>query len=119
MALDKFSQGSSTYFKLRISCPVCIDQGRNTPQSFWSHYDSGCGGAIYVGDDAHFQCKTCGENEHVKEWRFGCPSHSGDKLEFLKATSQGLAQVVSTAGQMVMETGQKWLIQFLQNMEEF
>lgn len=116
-SLDRFSKGSFTYFKLRISCPVCVDQGRTTPQSFWVHVS--CGGPIYVGDNAHFECKSCEENHHVREWRYGCPSHSGDTLEFLKATSQGVAQAVSTAGQMVKETGQQWLITFLENMGEF
>ena len=117
MALDKFKKKGYTYFQLRISCPVCIDQGKNTAQSFWVHYR--CDGAVYVGDNAYFECKKCGAHDHVKEWRFGCPSHSGDQLEFLKATSQGFAQAVSTAGQMVRETGQSWLIKFLENMGEF
>ncbi len=115
--MSKFSSGGYTYFQLHISCPVCHDRGLNTPQSGWVH--NGCGGAIYIGDDAHYQCKSCNYNKHVKEWKYGCPSHSGDSIEYVKASSQGLAQAVSTAGQMVNATGIAWLQAFLGNMGEF
>ncbi len=117
MALPKKDINGHTYFKLRIACPVCHDQGRNTPQTFWIHYN--CGGALYVGDNAHYNCDQCGTDSHVKNWSYGCPEHSGDRLEFIKASAQGLAQSVSTAGQMVSETGNKWLISFLENLGEF
>jgi hypothetical protein len=117
MSLPSFTAREATYYKLKISCPVCHDQGRNTPQSFWVHAKDG--GPIFIGDDAHYQCESCQYHNHVMEWRYGCPQHSGDKLEYLKASSQGLAQAVSTAGQMVMATGNQWLIRFLENMGEF
>lgn len=117
MALEKMTEGSYVYFKLRISCPVCVDQGKNTPQRFWSHVN--CGGSMFVGEDANFKCNKCNEKRHVKEWRFNCPTHSGNDQEFLKASSQGFAQSISTAGQMVSETGHRWLIEFLKNLGEF
>lgn len=118
MALEKFSFDGHTYFNLFISCPVCIDQGRNTPQSFWSHYN--CGGSMFVGDNAYFKCQRCGDNKHVRYWSFTCPTHSSQaSQEFLKPSSQAMAQAISTAGQMVTETGQRWLIEFLKNMGEF
>ncbi len=117
MALEKFVEGGHTYFKLRISCPVCIDDGKNTPQSFWVHNEDG--GSIFIGDNAHFKCQLCRESEHVKNWRFSCPTHSGTEQRFLKASSQGFAHAISTAGQMVSETGHKWLLAFMTNMGEF
>lgn len=116
--MENFKSRGATYFKLRISCPVCHDQGKNTKQTFWVHA-GGCGGALFVGDDANYQCQKCDHYNHVKEWAYGCPEHSGDNIEYLKASSQGLAQAVSTAGQMVTATGNKWLIKFLENMGEF
>lgn len=117
MRLEKFEENGFTYFKLRISCPVCVDQGRNTPQSFWTHY--GCGGSVFVGENAYFRCNSCNNSAHVKEWSFNCPSHSDDTTTFLKPSSQGFAQAISTAGQMVSETGHRWLIEFMKNMGEF
>ncbi len=117
MNLPSFKARGATYFNLKIACPVCHDNGRNVPSSFWVH--GADGGEIYVGDDAHYQCKLCEYHEHVKNWRYGCPEHSGAELECLEASSQGVAQAVSTAGQLVSATGQKWLIRFLENMGEF
>lgn len=114
MALDKFTQGSATYFELYISCPVCCDQGRNTAHTYWEHHN--CGGTTYIGDNANYICKNCKTSAHVFKWKYGCPSHSGTEIEFLEASAQGLAQAVSTAGQMVQETGVAWLQKFLENM---
>ena len=107
------------YFKLRISCPVCHDNGLNTPQTGWSH--NGCGGALNIGDNAHYQCQSCSYDSHVKNWKYGCPSHSDSSGEIVykKSSAQGLAAAVSTAGQMVRETGVAWLQTFLGNMGDF
>jgi hypothetical protein len=118
MALDKIASGANTYYQLKISCPVCVDQGRNTQQSFWQHGTT-CGGAIYIGNDAHFLCKICRTSAHVKQWRFNCPSHSGATASYLSPSSAGFAQAISTAGQMVSETGHRWLMEFMGNMGEF
>ncbi len=120
MALEKLTENGHTYFKLFISCPVCVDQGKNTPQSFWAHYGCVSGGSIYVGDNAYFKCDSCSKTNHVKYWSFTCPTHSsGTDQQFLKPSSQAMAQAISTAGQMVTETGQRWLIEFLKNMGEY
>ena len=117
--IDSFSQGGNTYFRVYISCPVCLDLGKNTPQSYWVHADSNCGGDLYMGENAYYLCKKCGISKHVMNWSYGCPNHSsGDTYEYIKATRQGLAQAVSTAGQMVSATGIAWLTSFLQNMEK-
>lgn len=118
MALQKKQVGNYTFFELHISCPVCHDKGLNTPQSFWTHHE--CGGGIYVGDNAHYLCSKCNQQSHVKDWKYGCPSHSsGVSYEYLSASSVGLAAAISTAGQMVSETGVAWLQSFLSNMGEF
>ena len=117
--LTKMQEDGCTYFHLFISCPVCNDQGRNTPRSFWEHYDNNCHGEIYVGDNAFYKCKKCGHSSHVKNWGYNCPSHSNSPDEFVKASSQALAGAVSTAGQMVNECGLPWLQKFLANMCEW
>lgn len=119
MALNKFNEGGNTFFQLYISCPVCHDQGRNTERSFWRHADNNCNGDVYVGDNAFYKCRKCGQTSHVKNWAYNCPSHSSSPDEFVKASSQGLAQAVSTAGQMVQECGLQWLQNFLANMGTF
>jgi hypothetical protein len=114
MSLNKILHGSTTYFELFISCPVCFDQGKNTPHSYWEHQH--CGGNLYVGDNAFYLCSDCKSTAHVFKWRYGCPNHSGAEIEYLESSPQGLAQAVSTAGQLVQETGIAWLQKFLENM---
>ena len=119
MALNKFDKNGTSYFELFISCPVCIDRGNMTPQSYWSHHDRGCNGDIYMGENAFYYCKKCNAASHVMKWKYGCPNHSsGAEYEFLEASAVALAQAVSTAGQMVSATGIQWLQNFLKNMEK-
>ncbi len=118
MALNTKQVGNHTFFELHISCPVCHDNGLNTPRTFWTHHN--CGGSLFLGDNANYLCGTCNHMSHVKGWKYGCPSHSkGTTYEFLSTSSVGLAAVLSTAGQMVSETGVAWLQAFLANMGEF
>lgn len=119
MNLDKFEEDGNTYFHLCMSCPVCHDQGRNTERAFWSHYDNNCHGDIYLGDNAFYKCKKCGSSSHVRKWGYNCPSHSNSPEEFVGASCQALAEAVSTAGQMVKESGLPWLQKFLANMGEW
>ena len=117
MNLDKFQENGSTYFRLYIACPVCHEQGRNTPRSFWKHYN--CGGDVYVGDNAFYKCKKCGHSSHVQAWGYNCPQHASSPDEFVKAGSAAIAAVMSTAGQLVKECGQQWLLKYMSNLGEW
>ena len=118
MSLNSYSKNGVTYFQLYISCPVCNNEGRNTPHSYWSHDVDG--GDVYVGDDATYQCKQCGHTRHVSAWEYGCPRHNGcsDEYVYKKTTIASLASVISCAGQMVSETGLPWLRVFMEKLEE-
>lgn len=120
MALNSFSKNGISYFQLFISCPVCYDNGKNTPHSFWTHYDNNCGGDIYLGENASYLCRKCGYGAHAMKWKYGCPEHSNmdDELSFKVATPAALAGVIACAGQMVTETGITWLQSFLANLEK-
>ena len=118
MSLKNYSRYGVTYFQLYISCPVCNNEGRNTPHSYWSHDVDG--GDVYVVDDATYQCKQCGHTRHVSDWEYGCPRHSGgsDEYVYKKSTIASIASVISCAGQMVSETGLPWLRVFMENLEK-
>jgi len=119
MGLSKKRVGSYTYYGLFMSCPVCTSRGTHTSQQNWVHHL--CGGTIYVGDNAHYLCDNCNHNSHVKQWKYGCPTHSGgsDNYEFVSVNSGELAATIAVAGQMVNEAGVAWLQAFLANMGEF
>lgn len=118
MALNKKQVGNHTFFELFVSCPVCHDNGLNTPRTFWSHHN--CGGKLFVGDNANYLCSSCNHMSHVRHWEYSCPSHSqGANYQFLKASSGSIAVMLSTAGQLTTEAGVAWLQAFLSNMGEF
>lgn len=117
MSLKNYSRDGVTFFQLYISCPVCNNEGRNTPRSYWSHDVDG--GDVYVGDDATYQCKQCGHTRHVSAWEYGCPKHSGcsDDYVYKKSTIASIASVISCAGQLVSDAGLPWLRTFMENLE--
>ncbi|PTT76554.1 MULTISPECIES: hypothetical protein [unclassified Chryseobacterium] len=119
MALQKKKIGGYTYFEQYMSCPVCASRGIHTPQSHWSHHV--CGGTMYVGDNAYYHCNTCSSESHVKNWRYGCPSHSSNQGEydFIGTTAGELAANIAVAGMLVTQAGMTWLKAFLDNMGEF
>ena len=121
MSLNKFEDNGVTYFELYIRCPVCIGQGKtDLPIVYWRHADNNCSGDIYVGDNAFYKCRKCGSLDHVRTWKYRCPRHSNPSdNEFLGAEGWALTEAVTTAGQMVRDTGQAWLRRFLDNMGDW
>ena len=120
MSLQSFEANGYIYFELHIACPVCRERGITTPQTGWVHANDNCGGIIYVGENAYYCCVKCRHTAHVKEWKYKCPSHSTSDDEYIGVGSSAvIAEVISGAGQMVSEVGQKWLIKFLENLEDW
>lgn len=118
MALETKTIGRNTFFELHVSCPVCHEREIFTSRSFWSHHN--CGGTLFLGDNAYYLCNKCNKQSHVKDWKYGCPTHSStDEIEFISSSSAGVAAVLCTAGMMVNEAGLTWLQTFLRNMGEF
>lgn len=94
MSLKILKVDENTYYQLYICCPVCRDQGRDSPPSFWKHGDNQCFGDIYVGYDGDdlwggdfwFICQKCGCRAHVKDWGWACPGHSNHPDEIVGAS---------------------------------
>lgn len=74
-----FSKEGVEYFLLYISCPSCIEGGKPTQASYWTHAD--CGGDLYVGDNAHIYCEKCGKSEIVSKCKFMYPYCSNEYYE--------------------------------------
>lgn len=115
--LNKVSKNGNIYYELYISCPVCYNNGKMLPQAYWQHH--GCGGTLYIGDDAHYDCNKCSENSHVSNWGYGCPEHMRDaEYDFVKVDGATLAGMISMAGQLTAVAGVSWLQKFLANLGE-
>ncbi len=116
MALDSFKRGSATYFRLEIKCPVCNQRGNQTPPTLWYHGTDE--GDMYIGDDANYECKLCGENKFIMDWAYWCPNHSTTPDDYVQVTDIAvIADVVSAAGQLVTQAGIPWLQTLLSNLE--
>lgn len=74
-----FSKDGVEYFQLYIPCPSCIEEGKPTQRSYWTH--ANCGGELYVGDNAHLYCEKCGKSEIVFKCRYMCPNCSNEYYE--------------------------------------
>ena len=50
-----------------------------------------------------------------------CPTHSTSDGYYisLDGSTLSIAEVISCAGQMVSELGQKWIMKFLENLEDW
>ena len=130
MSLDKFHENGHDYFQICIKCPACLESGKASPSSFLIHHNNNCSGEMYVGDDAYYKCKKCGQSSHVGNWLYNCPLddcpfHSPYKLgnyalvETNHPSIDSLRQNISIAAQLVMECGQEWLMEFMKNLAEW
>ena len=119
--LDSFQADGATYFRLYLSCPVCMKNGNPAEPSFWMHGNDNCYGDIYVGDNAFFMCKKCGQSVHVSNCRYSCPVHSTTPEEivfFNGADADSFTATMSVAGQLVETAGMLWLRRFLENFSK-
>ena len=106
-------------FELYVTCPVCRERGITTPQTGWIDAHNNCGGIIYVGENAYYCCEY-GHTAHIRECKYKCPSHSTSDDEYIGVgSSAAITEVMSCAGQMVSEVGQKWLVKFLENLGDW
>ena len=119
MSLKSFESEGYSYFELHIACPVCRERGITTPQTGWIDAHNNCGGIIYVGENAYYCCEY-GHTAHIRECKYKCPSHSTSDDEYIGVgSSAAITEVMSCAGQMVSEVGQKWLVKFLENLGDW
>lgn len=116
--LTKINLDSNLYIEAYLACPVCFEQGRNGAAGYWEH--DGCGGKMYLGDDAKYFCQKCKQRSHVSKWKYGCPGHSkadSEELDFQFASNATLASMMSCAGQLTTAAGLPWLKKFMDNLE--
>lgn len=96
------------YFK----CPVCEEREINSPQTYWYH--SGCGGNIYLGEDAYYYCDRCDVADMIMAWGYHCPYHSDAEDDYVGVGDiTTLAHVIGTCMSLVTLTGLPWLRKML------
>ncbi len=111
---------AATFTDLVIGCPACCAQNRDAgpPAQF---YHAECGGKMQVSDEAVLKCSSCGLAAHVRDWRWGCPNHGDPQREdyYQETNSSAMAAQISVAGALTDKMGRKWLMRFLDNLDEW
>lgn len=88
MIEDSFRIDGVTYVRLEMPCPVDEEfHGHN--RHLWQH--SGCGGDMYLGDNATFYCSKCKESIPCILAKFECPYHSNSGVGYFISKSVGAA----------------------------
>ena len=118
MTLDHFEEDGVTYFQLYSSCPVCWSHGVTTPWSNWFHYDNNCYGDIYVGENAYYKCKKCGQLAHIQNWKVSCPTHSNSHAFYLGESCSSAANIVGIVRTLSLTeiAGIPWVQRFCANL---
>jgi hypothetical protein len=63
------------FISLYLPCPATDCKATNKQPSFWKH--SGCGGRMYIEEDAWIKCMSCSEYGYITDWSFACRHHNG------------------------------------------
>lgn len=118
MPLNQLTKNGVKYFELYINCPVCLQQGKSTPQTYWVH--NVCGQRVYIGSNAFYHCPHCDKEKHVMSWRYKCPYHSTDaNNQYLGVDRPAtIAKVIAVAGMYSEEAGLDWLNEFIVNLRK-
>ena len=118
--LEHININGVEYYRLYCCDPAEIRNGTaNIEHHFWKHYK--CGGDIYIGDNAHFLCRSCGETWSVKLSAFITPSAASNINDFYISPSKvelDSIETIGLAGLITNYTGLDWLNQFLTNLQE-
>lgn len=117
MAIEHFSQSGIEYFQLFIPCPSCIEKGKPTQPSYWTH--SECGGDLYVGENAFYYCKKCGHTRPVMLWKYSCPNHP-DGEYYSISDGKYLLNAMTVAGEITKGPGGiKFMRRFSANLDDW
>lgn len=115
---DRIVLHGVTYWRLYTKCPVCFNNARDVPSSFWYHKQ--CGGDIYIGNNAKLYCEKCGWSIHVAKAKFNCPIHCKCEEETVEpSTCLHYEFGASNIGpSIICRAGIPWLKDFLKNYDE-
>lgn len=108
---DQIVLDGVTYLRLYAKCPVCRYLGLDTPPTFWYHKQ--CGGEVYIGNNAKFFCKECGQSSHVSKTKFSCPNHCECEEETIEFSIIEENSPSFCPGSIVSLAGITWLREFL------
>lgn len=121
LIMDKLRYNNTEYYRLQMSCPVCLKNKRYTPIACWTHYEDG--GHIYIGSNGTLYCTKCGRYAQLRYWRFICPNHSYGCSQYYVSLNVGRCvnseEMLSAMGlslPMIRHLSKIWLCKFIKNI---
>lgn len=95
------------YYDLIVSPP-----GSNRPPTQWQHHR--CRGKLQIADNGNIRCSSCGQERLTLNWYIKDNSQLSER-PFGTKINDSIA--MSFAGQMIPRAGQRWMIEFLENIK--
>ena len=95
--------------RFQSTCPAC----RNNNYYFWVH--SGCGGDLYLDNNAKLICDDCFAEDYIFKWKFDCGNrennvHNGGfeygNLQGFLACLSNLGRLQNPPGNFIIEVTQ-------------
>ncbi len=120
--MDSLCYNNTIYYRLQISCPICLNNNRTTSIVFWTHYEDG--GSMYIGSDGFLVCAKCRKRAHIRSWRFLCPNHSYScvrqysvSLTDGRCTSpEALLKAMGLSLPLMRKLSKSWICELIQNI---
>lgn len=111
-----FEMGGTKYYLLLMRCPHCLARNYPTVTERWQH--AGCGGDIFIGDNAKLLCKDCGWSMHVSKTKFNCTNHCNCEDDTVETSDKGdLFDPGSIRPSILHRAGALWCVSLLSNMK--
>ena len=105
---------------LRMSCPVCVHEGRYTESFTWTHHNCKGNGRLMLNENAIIRCTGCQSRWKLLDSLWGCPGHSNGRhsYEFKKASYYATVESIRYACQQYRNhPGQAWFDRLIRSLE--
>ena len=97
---------------LYMPCPLCAHNSTTANSELWTH-GGGCGGTLYVDDNAYVHCSKCGKKAHISKMHMSC---SCGRHHYRIPSRDDIAAAVSFAKIGITSSSIKWYRNFVSHL---
>lgn len=93
-----------------MPCPMCTKEHKFYPEN-WIH--QGCGGYLYIDNNAMVHCKVCGKKSHITKMYMSCNHH-----RFIRPKKKQIISAIaaSSMGNSSESERVNWLLKLLKHI---
>lgn len=92
-----------------MPCPICTHEHEFYSEK-WTH--AGCGGVLYLDDNAIVHCETCGKEAPISKMYMSC-----DKHKIIKPAKRQIVSAITTGRMCDDNDAAAWLIRLLKKIK--